>query len=196
MYSGMENPQLTFYAQSEMENENLTRIMTHEIAHSWFGNTVTYKNVEHYWLNEGFTTFLTSNMIAKVHGTPEQGLWEALEWDKLKREIEDFEERKWPFLALVNNLTGEEVHQIIFKAFSSSGIPPVAGSGLGQGVMSKIQYQKGSIFLWYLQNLVGQKQFFHFLKKYLREFAFLNVDSQDFKHFFDKSFPSRNCKKI
>ena len=115
MFAGMENPQLTFYDESSMEDEHLSRIMTHEIAHSWFGNTVTYKNYEHFWLNEGFTTFITSNMIAKVHGTPEQGLWEALEWDKLKRKIKEFEEDKWPFMALVNNLTGKKLNQITFS---------------------------------------------------------------------------------
>ena len=73
---------------------------------------MTYKNFEHFWLNEGLTEFLASNIIAEVHGPAKQGLFEAFQWDKLKRQIKELEDERKPWRALVNNLTGELHHQI------------------------------------------------------------------------------------
>ena len=114
----MENPQLTFYGEKYLDSEHLTRTIPHEIAHSWFGNTVTHKNYEHFWLKEGLTTFMTSNIIAKLYGTSEQGLWETLQWDNLKRNIEHFKYLGRPWTALVNNFTGEEIFNLRLHLYS------------------------------------------------------------------------------
>ena len=52
---------------------------------------------------------MTSNIIAKVYGAPEQGLWETFQWDQMKRKIKYYQEINYPFTALVNDLTGEQV---------------------------------------------------------------------------------------
>ena len=33
-------------------------VIAHELAHSWSGNLVTNASWEHFWLNEGWTTYL------------------------------------------------------------------------------------------------------------------------------------------
>ena len=50
-----------------MENQTATSIglwneylITHELAHSWFGNSVTCKDFHNIWLNEGFATYSTA----------------------------------------------------------------------------------------------------------------------------------------
>ena len=108
-FGAMENPHLTVFATEHLDSNYFAYIDVHEIAHQWFGNLMTYKNFEHFWLNEGLTVFLSSNIIAEVHGAAEQGLHEAWQWDKLKREMRKVDDKGKPFKwkALVNNLTGE-----------------------------------------------------------------------------------------
>ena len=105
-WGAMENPHTTMIGAAQLSPLYYRFYEAHEIAHQWFGNLVTYTNFEHWWINEGLTTFLQSNMIAEVHGSAEQGLFEALQWDQLKRELRFLENEGKPWRALVNNLTG------------------------------------------------------------------------------------------
>mgnify|MGYP001807970424 CR=1 FL=1 len=55
----MENPLLTFASPTIMTKTGSgLYVAIHEMAHSWFGNTVTCVNWANMWINEGFTVFL------------------------------------------------------------------------------------------------------------------------------------------
>ena len=116
-WGGMENPHTNVYQEGQLDVLYHSYLDVHEIAHQWFGNILTYKNFEHFWLNEGLTTFLQSNIIAEVHGTAEQGLFEALQWDNLKRNLRTLEHEGKPWRALVNNLTGQIKRHFNFNTF-------------------------------------------------------------------------------
>ena len=59
----MENTSITTLTDqtlftSATENiHNSEGLMSHELAHQWFGDLVTCKDWSHLWLNEGFATF-------------------------------------------------------------------------------------------------------------------------------------------
>lgn len=64
-FGGMENITATTYADQEIFFHDLdfgkplvTDLVSHELAHSWFGNLVTCNNWAELWLNEGFATFM------------------------------------------------------------------------------------------------------------------------------------------
>lgn len=63
LYAGMENTSATFFSEAFMVDEigytdrNYVNVNAHELAHQWFGNTVTAKSDEHHWLQEGFATY-------------------------------------------------------------------------------------------------------------------------------------------
>jgi aminopeptidase N len=43
-------------------------MVLHELAHGWFGNSVTCKNWQDFWLNEGLAVFIERKMAEKLVG--------------------------------------------------------------------------------------------------------------------------------
>ena len=69
-------------------------VVTHEMAHQWFGNLVTMEWWTHLWLNEGFASFMENTCTADLY--PHFDIWtqfvtntmiQALELDALKVKI-------------------------------------------------------------------------------------------------------------
>ncbi|KAI3752041.1 hypothetical protein L2E82_23150 [Cichorium intybus] len=42
------------------------QVVAHELAHRWTGNSITRKTGDHFWLNEGFTTYVERRIIEVV----------------------------------------------------------------------------------------------------------------------------------
>ncbi|MGP1309271.1 MAG: M1 family aminopeptidase [Phycisphaerales bacterium] len=63
---GMENTSATtmydtaYFDEIAMEDADLDGLISHELAHQWFGDYLTCNSWEHIWLNEGFATYLES----------------------------------------------------------------------------------------------------------------------------------------
>jgi leukotriene-A4 hydrolase len=66
---GMENPLLTFASPTIIVGDySQVYVATHEMAHSWTGNTITCQNWESFWLNEGFTVFIERKVSGYLNG--------------------------------------------------------------------------------------------------------------------------------
>jgi len=62
------------YAREFFEGDPLDGelVFVHEIAHQWFGNSLTVAGWKHIWLNEGFATYMTWLWQEEKHAYPAQ----------------------------------------------------------------------------------------------------------------------------
>lgn len=74
MFGGMENITAVtqtigaLHPQSVDELQDSTGLVAHELAHQWFGDTITCNGWSDAWLNEGFATFLPNFWERAKHG--------------------------------------------------------------------------------------------------------------------------------
>ena len=70
----MESATSIFYGDDSVNDPRSTRwrnVIIHEIAHQWFGNSVTESDWDHVWLSEGFATYFTQLFIEHAYGRDE-----------------------------------------------------------------------------------------------------------------------------
>ncbi len=48
------------YGEMVLQDSTETNLISHEMAHQWWGNQITCKGWNHFWLNEGMATFLSA----------------------------------------------------------------------------------------------------------------------------------------
>lgn len=139
---GMENPLLTFASPTIIVGDfSQVYVATHEIAHSWTGNSVTCQNWESFWLNEGFTVFLERKASGILHG-------------------EDFALVE----AQLGNVSMWADMQFYGLDNTYSSIHPVLAGDNPDNSFSELPYEKGFQTLTYLESLVGDDEFREFLR--------------------------------
>ena len=140
-------------------------VIAHELSHSWSGNLVSNASWEHFWLNEGWTTYLERRIIAAVHGEPYRSFSAIIGFKELEEAVEQFGAQH-AFTKLVISLDGKSPDD----AFST------------------VPYEKGFLFLYSIEKLVGQKTFDRFITEYFSTFAGGSLDSYEFKAFLIQFF--------
>ena len=151
-YGGMENASCIFYDENAFTGENtMENLIAHEIAHQWFGNSVSEKDWPHIWLSEGFATYFTNLHLEQKYGR------EAMNKQLIKdrNKIIRFEENtKRPVIdTLTTNLLK---------------------------LLNPNSYQKGSWFLHMLRNKIGKDNFQTGIRKFYTQYKFGNAETADF----------------
>ncbi|MBT8099819.1 MAG: M1 family metallopeptidase [Gammaproteobacteria bacterium] len=159
-FGGMENPRLSFITPTVLAGDkSLVALIAHELAHSWSGNLVTNSSWRDLWLNEGFTTYLTNRIMQNVFGDQRYRMEMVLSYADLEADLADLDE---PDQVLAMDKRGRDPDE----AFSS------------------IPYDKGSLFLYELEQQVGRDTFDAFLLDYFNKYAFQSLSTEDFlEHF-------------
>lgn len=167
-YGGMENPRLTFVTPALLAGDkSLVSTVAHELAHSWSGNLVTNATWNDFWLNEGFTTYLTYRIQEKVYGRERAEMEAVLGRQDLEQTLKELEDR-------------DEILNIQLK-----GRDPEDGS-------NDIPYEKGALFLRHLEETFGREKFDAFLRSYFDNFAFKSIRTSDFEAYLQKHLLEQN----
>jgi len=68
-FGGMENASAIFYSDRGFRERTMgTGVIAHEMAHQWFGNSVTEKRWADLWLSEGFATYFEQLWVERSAG--------------------------------------------------------------------------------------------------------------------------------
>ncbi|PWA78290.1 peptidase M1 family protein [Artemisia annua] len=166
-YAGMENPRMVFLTPTVIKGEaSGAHVVAHELAHSWTGNLITNKTNDHFWLNEGFTTYAERRIIEALQGEDAAALKIGIGWKGLVDEMERFKDN----MEFTKLLTNQE------------GVDP-------DDVYSLVPYEKGFQFLWRIERQIGRTAFDEFLKKYIAAFKFQSIDTSMFLDFLKANVP-------
>ncbi|XP_050052260.2 uncharacterized protein [Dermacentor andersoni] len=151
--AAMENWGLVMYSECMMlYNQNTTsvsdhystvEVISHELAHMWFGNLVTMKWWDDLWLNEGFATYSSHKGIELVEPT-----WDA-ETQFLLKLISGVLEKD----AVLSS------HPIVMPVTQPSDITEI---------FDVISYSKGSAVIRMLESFMGTGDFIRGLQNYLK----------------------------
>ncbi|MHC4598374.1 MAG: M1 family metallopeptidase [Planctomycetota bacterium] len=69
-WGGMENPGVIFLNEKSVTGRGASEeVLVHEIAHQWFGDSVTEADWTHLWLSEGIATYITRLYNEARYGT-------------------------------------------------------------------------------------------------------------------------------
>lgn len=157
-FGGMENPCVTFATPTILAGDrSLVSLIAHELAHSWSGNLVTNATWEDFWLNEGFTVYFESRIMERVYDREYAEMLEVIGYQDLVADIAGFGATSTD-TRLVTVLKGRNPDD----AFSS------------------VPYEKGALFLRWIEHAVGRPRFDAFVRGYFDRHAFQSMTSSRF----------------
>ena len=171
-FGGMENPMLTFATPTILAGDkSLVSLIAHELAHSWSGNLVTNATWRDFWLNEGFTTYLERRIIEAVYSPARREMEAVLGRQTLEAELKSFAD-------------ADEILHV-----NLDGRDPDEG-------FTQVPYEKGALFLRYLEEKFGREKFDRFARGYFDRHAFQSITTQDFIDDLNKNLLAANPDSI
>jgi aminopeptidase N len=152
-YAGMENAGAIFYAEAEFEGRNVDEFpVAHEIAHQWWGDSVTPADWDDLWLSEGFATYFDTLFYEHVEGP-----------EALRRRMAEAAER-------------------VVKQQAKRPGPVVDPSVTDpQKKLNGLVYQKGAWVLHMLRHRLGDEAFFRGMREHYGRHAGGNVTTDDLR---------------
>jgi leukotriene-A4 hydrolase len=164
---GMENPRLSFITPTVVVGDkSLVSVIAHELAHSWAGNLVGNATWRDLWLNEGFTDYMESRIMTAVYGEQRSSMEAVLGLKSLRSDLAKL----------------KPADQIL--AIDLRDRDP-------DDVFSEIPYEKGRLFLNYLDAKFGREHFDAFLRGYFDHFAFKSITTEQFLAYLQESLLDR-----
>ena len=139
---------------STRTKQYIAEVISHELAHQWFGNLVTMKWWNDLWLNESFATFMATKIVDMFYP----------EWDYWDQFLDDAMNTAMSLDSLKTS------HPIDVNVNHPSEI---------RSIFDSISYDKGGCILRMLEYFVGKKNFQNGLKKYLTKHQYSNAEGSD-----------------
>jgi aminopeptidase N len=151
LYGGMENAGNIFYQERLVTGKQQQEgIIAHEIAHQWFGNSVSEGNWYHIWLSEGFATYLTDLYMENKYGD-----------ERFRMGME--RERN-----IAIRYAGRNQSPVIDTTITDY-----------MDLLNPNSYQKGAWFLHMLRKELGDEVFWECLQSYYKAYQYSNALTGD-----------------
>ena len=138
---------------SRVELQRVADVVSHEIAHMWFGDLVTMKWWNGIWLNEAFATFMELATVDAFR--PEWERWVSFSTERGAAMVTDALEATRP---------------IEYE---------VVGPEEAQGMFDVLTYQKGGAVLRMLETYLGADRFRAGIRLYLDTHRYANTETTD-----------------
>ena len=157
MYGGMENASAIFYFENAVNGlKDQEDLIAHEMAHQWFGNSLTEKSFRHLWLSEGFATYLTSLYLESRYGTE-----------------------------MLNQRMDEAREQVLAYSRDNDR-PVIDSVSPNDQLLNAHTYQKGAWVLHMLRRQLGDTIFKAGIREFYNRFAGKNAETDDLQKIFQK----------
>ncbi len=150
---GMENSSVIFYAEEGFQRERVGEgPVPHEIAHQWFGDSVTETDWDHLWISEGFATYFSALFYEHLEGP------EAMkrEMARSAEAIREYQKRR------VAPIIDPELTDLMKK-------------------LNPLNYQKGAWALHMLRRILSDQVFFNGIRRYYNLYLGKNASTEDFQ---------------
>jgi aminopeptidase N len=153
IFGGLENAGCIFYSENSVTGKgNAESLIAHEVAHQWFGDSVTEDDWHHVWLSEGFATYLTSVFMEVNYGK-----------ERLAREMNSDREQ-------------------VIKYYLKSPRPVIDTTVTNlMRLLNANSYQKGAWVLHMLRHELGDDMFWKGMRSFYEKYRNKNALTEDFE---------------
>jgi aminopeptidase N len=128
-------------------------VVAHELAHQWFGDSVSLAGWQHIWLNEGFAMYASTLWLEHVGG-------EAVAAEHMELMHEDMSR--------------------YYSASSGFSDPVLIGDPGPDNLFDWAVYARGALTLHALRLRIGDEVFFDILREYASRYRDSNASTDDF----------------
>jgi aminopeptidase N len=133
--------------------ESSPNVVWHEIAHQWFGNSITEKDWDDVWLSEGFATYFT--LLTSEHYQGRDAFVSGLQ--KSRERVFELE-KQLPGIAVEHNNLSDM-----------------------SKVTNRLIYEKGAWTLHMLRAQMGTDKFWEGIREYYRRYRDSSASTDDFR---------------
>ena len=158
IFGGMENTAATTQTDRTLHDERAhldfssDPLVSHELAHQWFGDLITCRDWAHAWLNEGFATY----------------------FEAVFREADlGYDEYLYDVFGCVERYLHEDSHRYRRAIVCNRFRDPIE-------LFDRHLYEKGGAVLHMLRGELGDARFWRAMRRYVRDNAQRSVETIDF----------------
>ena len=153
-FGGLENANtISYFENSITGDRKVEALLTHEIAHQWFGNSITEKSWPNIWLSEGFATYMTHCYLENKYGA------------------DTFRTR----------LMADRKKVIAYTKTRAAPVVDTSVKNNFMQLLNANSYEKGGWILHMLRRQMGDSSFWSGIRKYYAAYAGSNAGSEDFE---------------
>lgn len=131
---------------------SLVGVTAHEMAHTWFQFLLATNEIQHEWMDEGFTSYISDMAMNTISDKPKKNVFKSAY-------------SNYSYLANSGKEQPLSTHADRYATNMNYGISA---------------YSKGEVFLAQLNYLIGKEKTDATIKRYFRDFAFKHPTPNDF----------------